>query len=262
MIHERSPRQLIGMRVGWLHALAASLLVSVAGCGGGGSGGGGAETLSDSEIRESLKYGTFTYDLDVYDGHPAVISRYWPDPATNRVTIGIYLPDAATSEETDIRQKFLNSVAVYNQRLAGYVSLVVGSSPLSFDTVNNQGYWRVSYGTSFVPPSSTDYEGYCANVSGGPNTGSFSYNAIPTASSSYTNSSINPMVWWINLGNGRCSLSQDIVTHEIGHALGLMGHFTGFGNGGAISDNMWTALLTLYKNPNGTPLEQATIYRR
>lgn len=244
-----------------LGLLGLALAFALAACGGGGSGGDRVEVLSDADVRESLQYGSFTYDLDVYDGYPAVISRYWADPVTNEVVIRVYLPDAGDATEADARQKFLNSVSIYNQRLAGYVSLVVGNAPLSFDTTNNQGFWRVSYGTSFVPSGSTDYQSYCANVAGGPNTGSYLLNVIPTASSSYSNSTINRMEWWINLGNGRCSLSQDIVTHEIGHALGLTGHFAGFGVGGAISDNMWTMLLTLYKNPNGTPLSQAVIYR-
>jgi hypothetical protein len=43
----------------------------------------------------------------------------------------------------------------------------------------------------------------------------------------------NPV--FVNLGNGHCDVTQDMVTHEFGHALGLANHFKGFGTGDAIS---------------------------
>ena len=239
--------------------LIGSIVLTLVACGGGG-GGGGVSSFTDSEIKATLVANTFT-NWDVYNGKPAVISRYSPDPMTRIVTIRIYLPDASTSDEVDYRQKFLNSVALYNQKFLGYIKLDVINTPLSFDVTNNQGYWRISYNTAFVPTGSSDFQSYCANVSGGPNTGSNSYAPAATTTWTYVNNVLNKMVWWINLSNGRCSLSQDIVTHEIGHALGFTGHFSGFGDGPPISDNFWSTLLTLYKNPLATPIDQVTIYR-
>ena len=39
------------------------------------------------------------------------------------------------------------------------------------------------------------------------------------------------------------------MTHEFGHALGLPGHFQGFGNDPTISAAYWDVLATLYGNP-------------
>ncbi len=60
---------------------------------------------------------------------------------------------------------------------------------------------------------------------------------------------LNYCVAWINLGNGRGAVTQDIVTHEFGHALGLGNHFDGFGSGASISRAFWDVLATLYANP-------------
>jgi hypothetical protein len=57
----------------------------------------------------------------------------------------------------------------------------------------------------------------------------------------------NPV--YINLGNGNCDVTQDIVTHEFGHAMGASNHFSGFGDGASISSAFWDVLATLYANP-------------
>lgn len=50
-----------------------------------------------------------------------------------------------------------------------------------------------------------------------------------------------------------------VAIHEFGHALGLRGHFGGFGEGGAISPLFWRTLKTLYLNPAGTEKSSVTL---
>jgi len=52
--------------------------------------------------------------------------------------------------------------------------------------------------------------------------------------------------------NGRCNVTQEIVTHEFGHALGLANHFDGFGTNDTSSTAFWDVLATLYSNPQST----------
>ncbi len=240
---------------------AMSLVAAIAiGCGGGG-GGGAVSSLSDAEVRAAISSVTIAYD-DVYNGNAPLIRRYAADPVSGMVNIRVSLPLATNAVESDYRQKFLNSVIFYNQLLSGYLNLDVTSASLTLDNVNNQGYWQVSYNTAYVPAGSTDYQSYCANVSDAANSGSSSWSNILTAAWTYADNPLNRHVSWVNLGNGNCTLSQEIVTHEVAHALGLnRGHFSGFGIGSPTSSNLWTVLLTLYKNPMLTPVSQAVIYR-
>jgi hypothetical protein len=243
--------------------LISIFLVFLSACGGGSGNENSISVVpfTDAQIKETIGWVTLTDSADVSDGRPAKIRRYSEDPALGLVRIRIYLPDATSSSESDYRQKFLNSVAMYNQKFTGYLFLEVFNTPLSIDS-NNQGYWRVSYNTSYVPAGG-DFQNYCANVSNAPNSGANAYGWEAGDWTFTFNNTLNKNIFWINLNNGHnCNLTQDIVTHEIGHALGLVnGHFNGFGNGPAISENMWAVLYTFYKNPNNMPLDQITIYR-
>jgi len=243
----------------FLKNLLIIISVVLFGCGGGSNQDVKIIPLTDLQIKDIISQITLTY-LDVYDGRPAKIRRYSEDPKLGLVRIRIFLPDASNNNEFDYRLKFLNSVSLFNQKLYGYLVLDVSNTPLNIDN-NSQGYWRVSYDTAYVP-SGGNYQSYCANVSGGPNSGSFATSPTP-GDWTYIKNSLNQNIWWINLNNGHnCNLTQDTVTHEIAHALGLLGgHFDGFGNGPAISENMWSVLLTLYKNPNNLPLDKIVIYR-
>jgi hypothetical protein len=69
----------------------------------------------------------------------------------------------------------------------------------------------------------------------------------------------NPV--FVNLGNGHCDVTQDMVTHEFGHALGLANHFKGFGTGDAISPAFWDVLATLYGNPQSTTAQNLIVRR-
>lgn len=102
-------------------------------------------------------------------------------------------------------------------------------------------------GTSFVPPGTTNLNAYCANVASGPNQGSY-----PSNFYNGTTGVINTRLY-INLDNSGCIADADVVVHEFGHALGLGAHFSGFGNGPAISNLFYSDLKTLYANAPGTP---------
>ncbi len=50
-----------------------------------------------------------------------------------------------------------------------------------------------------------------------------------------------------------CANSSDLVIHEVAHALGLNGHFEGFGSGPMNSATVLNVLTKLYNNSVGTP---------
>jgi hypothetical protein len=114
-------------------------------------------------------------------------------------------------------------------------------------------YIWVSYSTSYVPPGSTNYQSYCANVATGPSIGNV---ILPDNQNGIGSSPV-----YVNLGNGHCDVPQDIVTHEFGHALGLANHFNGFGIGDSISTAYWDVLATLYGNPQSTNAQNLIVRR-
>jgi hypothetical protein len=56
---------------------------------------------------------------------------------------------------------------------------------------------------------------------------------------------------YVNLSSKKCTASQEIAIHEIGHALGLGKHFSGFGSGNVIAPSFWQVLYILYSNDVG-----------
>ncbi len=68
--------------------------------------------------------------------------------------------------------------------------------------------------------------------------------------------------WYINIGSDVCDEdSYDVLAcHEFAHALGLLGHFEGFGIHGIIGENFWNALKTLYFNPIGASGSEVNVY--
>lgn len=232
-----------------LIALVTPLLL--ASCGGG-LGTDDDEPLTDSELRALVKASNIEhYRIPVGTGSPAVhgTSRWVGSNAAAAPQIAVFVPSPVGSTESDLATRVRQAIATLNQKLAGRLRLTeVTTLP------TNTGFLRVSYLTGYVPAGSTNYQAYCANVATGP---SLPDPVVPETSSGR----FDARVAWINLGNGRCNVTQDIVIHELGHALGLGGHFEGFGNGTAISDSFWDALATLYANPVKTTAAQLAVAR-
>lgn len=200
-------------------------------CGGGGDGN---VTASDSQIVANVTSSNIDF---APSGRPAGTWR-WTGAVAAAPSIPVYLPSPANATESDYATKVRSAVGVINSRLGGSaVLVVVGAVP-------STKYIRVGYGTAFVPPGPGNAQSYCANVSTGP------YLSEPILPSANNDMGSNPV--WLNLGNGQCDLTQAIVEHEFGHALGLADHFEGFGNGPATSSAYWDTLRTLYANPVST----------
>ena len=217
-------------------------LFSLTGCGGGGSGGdvSGSDGQVVSDITGS--------NINSWGSGTSGTNR-WVGTGTNAPQIAVFIPTPTNVTETDLAAKTRGAIAAHNHKLAGSAVLTeVSTAPAS------GGYFRVSYLTSYVPPGSTDYSSYCANVS----TAAGAPNVVNPAS---PNGSRNQAVAWINLGNGHCDVTQDIVTHEFGHGLGLGNHFHGFGDPEPISTEFWDVLATLYANPVRTPAAQLAVHR-
>lgn len=224
-------------------SLFFAIITTLTGCGGGGgsdspnNGNNQSMTASatDAEVIGYVKSSNIDF---LTTNRPAGTWR-WPSTPTQHVPVYIPNPTAGNSTEQEYQTKAQNSVVLINNKLSGLLILE------AINTIPSSGnYIQVSYGTSYVPPGSTNYSGFCANVATGPSVG----NVIQPNSSNGIRSS--PV--YLNLGNGHCDVTQDIVTHEFGHALGLANHFNGFGIGDAMSTAFWDVLATLYGNPQST----------
>lgn len=250
----------------WKVATATALAFSLAACGGGGSGnigssGSGANgsqspassndqsdnvTAADAQVVADVQSSNINF-IPGANGRPAGTWRWSGTPAQH-VLVYIPAPASGNATEQDYATKAQNSLTLINHKLAGLLVLeAVSSIPTS------SNYIQVSYGTSYVPAGSTNYQSYCANVSTGPNLGNV---IVPDSQNGIAS---NPV--YLNLGNGHCDVTQDIVTHEFGHALGLANHFNGFGDGPSISTAYWDVLATLYGNPQSTAASSLVVKR-
>ena len=250
----RYPKQMICI-------LSLTLLMS--GCGGGsesapsnGSGnvsagnppGSTTVPAPDAQIVAYLK----SSNIDFIPGANGRPEGTWRWPGTPDRHIVVYLPSPApgNATELDYANKVAASVSLLNVKLSGLLVL-----DLTDTRPPGANFIQVSYLTSYVPQGSSDYASYCANVATGPNIGSM---IVPDAGN---NISSGPV--YVNLGNGHCNVTQDIVTHEFGHALGLANHFASFGDAPA---NSWTSayfdvLATLYGNPQSTSAANLVVKR-
>ncbi len=217
--------------------LAASIVL--ASCGGGGDDQNGPTRsgdilATDAQVVAHVQRSNIGFSPGIH-GRPAGTWRWQGTPAQH-VLVHIPAPGSGNDTEPDLADKARRAVELINRRLAGL--LVLQAVDVMPDSGN---HIRVRYGTSYVPPGSTNYASYCANVSTGPNVGNM---IVPDRENGIGS---NPV--YVNLGNGRCNVTQDIVTHEFGHALGLAYHFEGFGDGPPVSTAFWDVLATLYGNP-------------
>lgn len=218
-----------------------SFITVLTACGGGGGGSDNGSnqsnnvTATDSEVVAYLK----SSNIDFLPFNRTPGTWRWPSTPAQHVLVYIPTPTTGNATEQDYATKTQNAVTQINSKLTGLIIIeAVSTMPSSGQ------YIQVSYGTSYVPAGITSYSNYCANVSMGPNIG----NVIQPSISNGINA--NPV--YLNLGNGHCDVTQDIVTHEFAHALGLADHFAGFGYGPSISTAFWDVLATLYGNPQAT----------
>lgn len=226
--------------------LSGLLTATLVACGGGGGGvGGGGDggkgddsddnvTATDAQVLALVTSSNIQAPAATAIGLTG--TWRWLNTPAQHITVYVPAPAAGNATEQDYAAKTQTSIGIINQKLAGLAVLdQVSSIPASGN------YIRVSYGTAYVPPGSTAYQNYCANVATGPNVGDV---ISPDTSGGIAT---NPV--YINLGNGNCDVTQDIVTHEFGHAMGVRNHFYGFGDGPSISSAFWDVLATLYANP-------------
>mgnify|MGYP001244667113 CR=1 FL=1 len=214
-----------------LHACWLAVLLSLSACGGGGDSGSGDVTATDAEVKADVVSSNITpYGLSG--------TARWTGSAGAVPTVNVYIPTPTTDLETGFKTKVQSAITSINRKLNGYLTLTVVDTEPSSTT----DYIRVSFQTAYVPANdpSPNYEAYCANVSTGAN--------LQDEIDADSNGSLNQVVW-VNLGNRHCTLSQDEVTHEMGHALGLAVHFNGFTDTVGTSSAFWDVLTTLYGNP-------------
>jgi hypothetical protein len=237
-----------------------ALACSIAACGGGsgsdannGNGNGGAQAGStqaapDAQIVAYLKSSNIDFAPGA-NGRPDGTWR-WPGTPDRHIAVYVPAPASGNATELDYANKVAKSITLLNAKLSGLLVLDATSTrPASGNFI------QISYLTSWVPPGSTDYASYCANVATGPNTGSM---IMPDAGNNVVSAPV-----YVNLGNGHCDVTQDIVTHEFGHALGLANHFASFGDAPV---NGWTnayfdVLATLYGNPPSTSAANIVVKR-
>lgn len=231
------------------YSLLFTIFTTLTACGGGGSDSGGSSngsnqseivTATDSEVVANIKSSNIDFLPVISPVNRAPGTWRWPSTPAQHVLVYLPTPTIGNATEQDYATKTQNAVAQINQKLTGLLIIdVVSTAP------STGQYIQVSYGTSYVPAGSTAYQSYCANVATGPSIG----NVIQPDSTNGINA--NPV--YINIGNGHCTVTQDIIAHEFGHALGLANHFNGFGGSGpAISTAFWDVLATLYNNPQAT----------
>lgn len=233
------------------------LALALSACGGGsdsGSANGGNPVAAadvpapDAQIVSYLKTSNIDF-ARAANGRPDGTWR-WPNTPDRHVAVYLPTPAAGNSTEADYANKVTVGVNLINAKLSGLLVLdVTNTRPASGNFI------QVSYLTSYVPSGSTDYASYCANVSIAPNIGAV---VVPDKGNNIVTSPV-----YVNLGNGHCTVTQDIVTHEFGHALGLAVHFASFGDAPV---NSWNAayfdvLATLYSNPQSTPAANIVVKR-
>lgn len=243
-----------------LASITLSVTALLSACGGGGGGDGAENTpsqpvaqapsasLTDAQIIADIKLTNTNYDTGP-DGLPVSNQRpmgTWRWPSTPDQHILVYIPRPNGPVEEDLANKVSAAIKTYNAKLSAYFILeAVNVLPATGNVI------QVGYNNSWVPPGSTDYNSYCANVS---NVAGFGSLINPDRQ----NKIQNPV--FMNLGNHHCNVTQDIVNHEFGHALGFAVHFDVFGNTKS-PDNFWDVLATLYGNPPSTLADNLVIKR-
>lgn len=236
-------------------AFAVAMAMTLAACGGGGGDDGGQvgnnpqppvvsvpTTLTDAQVIAAVKVANSEWLI----GGNGRAAGTWRWPNTPAQHILVYIPVPGNTVEQELANKVNSAINTYNNKLSDYVVLEpVSTMPITGNFIH------VGYNNSWVPPGGgASYDAYCSNVSDVQGAGS---TMNPTMQNT-----IGQTIY-VNLGNNKCNVTQEIVTHEFAHALGLGVHFVGFG--GNTPDNFWDVLATLYGNPIGTLSENLVVKR-
>lgn len=140
-----------------------------------------------------------------------------------------------------------SNIARAEKALARYEALTGGM--ITFNRVTHTPTNGVVFveGVAKAPDGSPGC-GNVSNVSGGLNV-NYQYNA----------SGVMNGLYYINLGSTGCNdattgdYDSAIAEHEMGHVLGVWGHFEGFtGREGVMNPNYFNVIYNIYKNPIGT----------
>ena len=205
-------------------------LVALSACGGGsGSGGGGnTSTASDTALLNYLDTtNVASVGFPWFGQFPGVVKR-WALPVPVKTNGEVRATAAMNAIESKLGYTVFDRTSIAN---------------IPNDTITRGVIF--SQGTSFLPPGSNP-QSFCANVAAGPNSGGYPGQFVQAPGTISTK-------LYVNLDNPQCAAGAEIVIHELGHALGLGSHFEGYGDSsGAISDNFWNVLATLYGNAAGT----------
>lgn len=228
-------------------SLLSMALLSACGGGGGGSSNSSTTSVSSEATIKSLLSSSntsntyFPWNDSAYTACSGKTKRW-------NLPIEVRAPFASTSARATTAMNTIESKLGYT---------VFNRSNLS--TAPGGGFVGIVFsdaGQSYIPPGQTPVSGstYEANVSAGPNLGNWP-SAVLDA-----NCAISTALY-INLDNSTFTAGADVTVHEFGHALGLGEHFSGFGNGAAISKDFWDVLATLYGTNAGTTGSTVTVTR-
>jgi len=201
---------------------AAAALTLVA-CGGGES----SSDVTPAAVRSSLSVTNLESSGFPWGGQQSGVLKRWNLPIPVKLN-----GDARATASVDEIERQLGQTIFDRITIAGLPDNQIRRGLI------------VSVGTSFVPPGSSNPCQGAGNVAGAPNTGGYPF--------PFLNGAEITARLYINLDNPGCTASQEVTTHEFGHALGMGSHYDGFGNGPAISPLFWGVLRTMYANPIGT----------
>lgn len=205
-----------------LSVVAAALLLAA--CGGGEKG----EDDSAGTVRSTLDATNISSNGFPWGGQQPGVLKRWSLPIPVKLNGDSRAVTAVDEIERQLGQTIFDRASI-------------ASTP---DDQVVRGL-IVSKGTSYVPPGSSSACDGAGGVAGAPNSGGY-----PTA---FLKGAEISARLYVNLDNPGCVASQEVTTHEFGHALGMGQHYDGFGNGQPISPLFWRVLRTMYANPIGTP---------
>jgi len=194
----------------------------------------------ERKLKESIEKGDGTY---------VTAKQYrnlWKGHTYNSDTTRNY--DAGTTTHTDLDHPLYGNVIETDsyEEISEYYGV--------------RGAITISYGTTHAVLDSSECSNYKANHSTFPFYGGDTGFKVDDKAY-FTNSNWH----MVNLGshNSTCknmdTITKDIIIHELGHALGLSAHFSGFGMDGIWDERAIAVLKAIYHNPIATPINELTV---